>query len=138
MDRDFLERLVTRTLVFTGEEIIDLYGGYTDYLTYHKKDIKVEKCIKKKTIKNIPEDTVKSQKLSYKYVRLLESLPIEIDQLEKNIMDIESKLFERDLYVLNNDKFNKLTDSLLKAKEMLDQKITEWLEVEAIKDKLEK
>jgi ATP-binding cassette subfamily F protein uup len=137
-DRDFLERLVTRTLVFTGEEIIDLYGGYTDYLTYHKKDIKVEKCIKKKTIKNIPEDTVKSQKLSYKYVRLLESLPIEIDQLEKNIMDIESKLFERDLYVLNNDKFNKLTDSLLKAKEMLDQKITEWLEVEAIKDKLEK
>ena len=109
-----------------------------NYLTYHKKDIKVEKCIKKKTIKNIPEDTVKSQKLSYKYVRLLESLPIEIDQLEKNIMDIESKLFERDLYVLNNDKFNKLTDSLLKAKEMLDQKITEWLEVEAIKDKLEK
>ncbi len=137
-DRDFLERLVTRALVFTGEEIIDLYGGYTDYLTYHKKDIKVEKCIKKKTIKNISEDTVKSQKLSYKYVRLLESLPIEIDQLEKNIMDIESKLFERDLYVLNNDKFNKLTDSLLKAKEMLDQKITEWLEVEAIKDKLEK
>ena len=40
--------------------------------------------------------------------------------------------------MLNNDKFNKLTDSLLKAKEMLDQKITEWLEVEAIKDKLEK
>ena len=53
-------------------------------------NIKVEKCIKKKTIKNIPEDTVKSQKLSYKYVRLLESLPIEIDQLEKNIMDIET------------------------------------------------
>lgn len=137
-DRDFLERLVTRTLVFTGEEIIDLYGGYTDYLTYHKKDIKVEKCIKKKTIKNISEDAVKPQKLSYKYVRLLESLPIEIEQLEKNIIDIESKLFEKDLYVLNNDKFNKLTTSLLKAKETLDHKITEWLEVETIKDKLEK
>jgi hypothetical protein len=76
--------------------------------------------------------------LSYKYVRLLESLPIEIDQLEKNIIDIESKLFEKNLYVLNNDKFNKLTESLSKAKETLDHKITEWLEVEAIKDKLEK
>lgn len=82
-DRDFLERLVTRTLVFTGEEIVDLYGGYTDYLTYHKKDVKVEKHVKKKIIENIPETAPKQQKLSYKYVRLLESLPLEIDQLEK-------------------------------------------------------
>ncbi len=67
-DRDFLERLVTRTLVFTGEEIIDLYGGYTDYLNYHKKDIKLEKCVKKKIVKNVQDTTVKQQKLSYKYV----------------------------------------------------------------------
>ena len=137
-DRDFLERLVTRSLIFTGDKIIDLYGGYTDYLTYHKKDVKVEKHVKKKIIENIPETAPKQQKLSYKYVRLLESLPLEIDQLEKNIIDLESKLCEKDLYILNNDKFNKLTDSLLKAKETLDQKITEWLEVEAIKDNLEK
>ncbi len=137
-DRDFLERLVTRTLVFTGEEIVDLYGGYTDYLTYHKKDVKVEKHVKKKIIENIPETAPKQQKLSYKYVRLLESLPLEIDQLEKKITELESELFEHDLYMLNNDKFNKLTDNLLKAKEELDQKIIEWLEVEAIKDNLEK
>jgi len=137
-DRDFLERLVTRTLVFTGEEIVDLYGGYTDYLTYHKKDVKVEKHVKKKIIENIPETAPKQQKLSYKYVRLLESLPLEIDQLEKKITELESKLFEHDLYMLNNDKFNKLTDNLLKAKEELDQKMIEWLDVEAIKDNLEK
>ena len=137
-DRDFLERLVTRTLVFTGEEIVDLYGGYTDYLTYHKKDVKVEKHVKKKIIENIPETAPKQQKLSYKYVRLLESLPLEIDQLEKKITELESELFEHDLYMLNNDKFNKLTDNLLKAKEELDQKMIEWFEVEAIKDNLEK
>jgi len=137
-DRDFLERLVTRTLVFTGEEIVDLYGGYTDYLTYHKKDVKVEKHVKKKIIENIPETAPKQQKLSYKYVRLLESLPLEIDQLEKKITELESELFEHDLYMLNNDKFNKLTDNLLKAKEELDQKMIEWLDVEAIKDNLEK
>lgn len=137
-DRDFLERLVTRTLVFTGEEIVDLYGGYTDYLTYHKKDVKVEKHVKKKIIENIPETAPKQQKLSYKYVRLLDSLPLEIDQLEKKITELESELFEHDLYMLNNDKFNKLTDNLLKAKEELDQKMIEWLEVEAIKDNLEK
>ena len=137
-DRDFLERLVTRTLVFTGEEIVDLYGGYTDYLTYHKKDVKVEKHVKKKIIENIPETVPKQQKLSYKYVRLLESLPLEIDQLEKKITELESELFEHDLYMLNNDKFNKLTDNLLKAKEELDQKMIEWFEVEAIKDNLEK
>jgi len=137
-DRDFLERLVTRTLVFTGEEIIDLYGGYTDYLNYYKKDPKVDKIVKKKTIKNVPEDTVKPQKLSYKYVRLLESLPIEIDQLEKKITDLELELSEKDLYTSNNNKFNKLMECLLQSKSALDQKITEWLEVEAMKDNLEK
>lgn len=137
-DRDFLERLVTRTLVFTDEEIVDLYGGYTDYLTYHKKDVKVEKHVKKKNIENVPETAPKQQKLSYKYVRLLESLPLEIDQLEKKITELESELFENNLYMLNNNKFNKLTDNLLKAKEELDQKMIEWLEVEAIKDSLEK
>lgn len=35
-DRDFLEKLVTRSLVFTDEgKIIDLYGGYEDYLKYY-------------------------------------------------------------------------------------------------------
>lgn len=137
-DRDFLERLVTRTLVFTGEEIVDLYGGYTDYLNYYKKDTKIEKCVKKKNVENILEDKARPQKLSYKYVRLLESLPIEIDQLEKKIADLESKLSENNLYVSNNDKFTKFTDSLLKAKEDLEQKMIEWIDVEAIKDKLEK
>lgn len=57
---------------------------------------------------------------------------------KKKITELESELFEHDLYMLNNDKFNKLTDNLLKAKEELDQKMIEWLEVEAIKDNLEK
>jgi ATP-binding cassette subfamily F protein uup len=36
-DRDFLERLVTRTLVFEGEgKIVDLVGGYEDYLQFYK------------------------------------------------------------------------------------------------------
>jgi ATP-binding cassette subfamily F protein uup len=93
-DRDFLERLVTRTLVFTGEEIVDLYGGYTDYITYHKKDVlRQKKHVKKKVIENTPETPPKQQKLSYKYVRLLESLPLEIDQLERKITELESELY---------------------------------------------
>lgn len=47
-DRDFLEKLVTRTLVFTKNSVIDLYGGYEDYLKYYKKDINGNKSKKEK------------------------------------------------------------------------------------------
>ena len=135
-DRDFLERLVTRTLVFTGDEIIDLYGGYTDYLKYYKKDSIVEKKLKKKVPENIKEASVKPTKLSYKYVRRIESLPSEIEQLEQKIIEVESKLSQGDLYNSNIDSFNKLSALLDKSKLELDEKLEEWLELEIMKDNL--
>jgi len=133
-DRDFLERLVTRTLVFNGEEIIDLYGGYEDYLKYYKQEEKVVKIAKsiprEVKSKNIP------QKLSYKYARLLELLPSEIKDLEQKIVDLEKLLADPNLYSEDNDKFNLCSKALEEAREAVDKKIEQWIEVEAMQEEL--
>jgi ATP-binding cassette subfamily F protein uup len=134
-DRDFLERLVTRTLVFDGDKIIDLYGGYQDYLKYYKAEPEIVKPIKSKQIIDDTK-TTKPQKLSYKYIRLLELLPSEIESLECNIVAIENQLSDNNLYNNDNKKFNQLSSDLQKAKIELDQKLEQWIEVEAMKDSI--
>lgn len=134
-DRDFLERLVTRTLVFDGDKIIDLYGGYQDYLKYYKAEPEIVKPIKSKQIIDDTK-TTKPQKLSYKYIRLLELLPSEIESLECKIVAIENQLSDNNLYNNDNKKFNQLSSDLQKAKIELDQKLEQWIEVEAMKDSI--
>ncbi|MDP4709056.1 MAG: ATP-binding cassette domain-containing protein [Rickettsiaceae bacterium] len=133
-DRDFLERLVTRTLVFAGSEIIDLYGGYDDYLKYYKKDIKPSSVKSKAAKPIIPLVTQAPQKLSYKYMRLLETLPGEIETLEKQIKIIEDQLSKPDLYNRDNKKFNQLSQNLEQAKIDLERKLEQWLEVEIMQE----
>ena len=133
-DRDFLERLVTRTLVFTGDTIVDLYGGYEDYLKYYKKDntfnLKTDNKEKKKIDTVNLENFKKNTKLSYKYQRLLEILPKEIEEIENNIADLETKLMQADLYVKNPETFYEYSKKLEENKKLLDNKIHQWLEIE--------
>ncbi|PCJ29418.1 MAG: ABC transporter ATP-binding protein [Rickettsiales bacterium] len=130
-DRDFLERLVTRTLVFAQNEVIDLYGGYEDYLKYHRKEEKISKP-KKVSTPATQEKSSKPQRLSYKYARLLEVLPEEIEQIEQRIVTIENKLAEPGFYNADNRQFSLLTKELEKIKLELDVKMEQWLEVEAM------
>ncbi len=133
-DRDFLERLVTRTLVFTGDTIVDLYGGYEDYLKYYKIDntfnLKTDNKEKKKIDTVNLENSKKSTKLSYKYQRLLEILPKEIEEIENNIVALETKLMQGDLYFKNPETFYDYSKKLEENKKLLDNKIHQWLEIE--------
>jgi ATP-binding cassette subfamily F protein uup len=135
-DRDFLERLVTRSLVFAEGKIVDLYGGYADYLKYYKKEKKPAKIQKKNVNAQPVKKKDKPHKLTYKYVRLLETLPIEIEQLESKIADIEVKLSAGNLYLHDLDKFNQLSHDLKLAHEQLDKKLILWLEVENMQESL--
>lgn len=135
-DRDFLERLVTRTLVFTGEGIVDLYGGYEDYLKYHKKEDRVIKDIK--PTQQAQQKKKPAQRLSYKYARLLEVLPDEIENLQKHIIKLENLLAQPNLYMENNKKFSEYTNQLQELKCQLNSKIEQWVEVESMQEELSK
>ncbi len=128
-DRDFLNKLVTRSFIFTSGRIVDIAGSYDDYKQSGPK-IDTPK-ITKSSPTPTPNEKAKSQKLTYKAQRLLETIPLEIEKLETEIKELESLLNDPTLYSSNPDKFQKVSETLALNKQKLDSLLTEWLELSA-------
>jgi ATP-binding cassette subfamily F protein uup len=149
-DRDFLEKLVTRTLVFTPDQgILDIIGGYDDYVKYYKKDTPAPVKVKKTSValgldpkvsgnsqdpqifaNRSSEENKPRKKLSYKDQRLLENIPGEIDTLEARIIAIEKELGSPTLYMKDPVKFAKLSDELQTSRSKIDELTETWVKIE--------
>jgi len=133
-DRDFMEKLVTRTIILDGNgNVEDYIGGYEDYL---KEKLIQEKQVKKKAKKDKKEEKIKepSKNLSYKYKRELELLPAQIESLGSEIKDLEKILSNSSLYAEDAELFVKATEQLSEKTLLLDELETRWLELEEMRD----
>ncbi len=138
-DRDFLDRLVTNTLVFEENgHIVNVIGGYQDYLKYYRRIDKKEKVIDLKTQKNNDEKpdqerSVQSpKKMSYKHQRLLENIPKDIDQLENRIKELEEILNDHELYNSAPEKFLAFSNEFEQLKQKIEELFKLWQEIEEI------
>lgn len=129
-DRDFLDRLVTRTLVFAQGKIQDLTGGYEDYKQYFTASPITKKISKPITPISSPKEP-QNKKLSYKYQRLLETLPNEIEKLEVSIKALEKQLEDSNLYLANPQKYNQVSTQLVNDKKKLDELLNQWLTIQS-------
>jgi ATP-binding cassette subfamily F protein uup len=129
-DRDFLERIVTRTIIFEQDgSIQDYYGGYTEY----KKALKLNN-VKKKSLEKTPIDIKKeNNNFSYKFKRELELLPNQIDDLTKEINQLEQQLAGNNFYSQDPEGFNQSSKNLLAKKQTLENLEVRWLELEELR-----
>jgi ATP-binding cassette subfamily F protein uup len=94
-DREFLNNLVTSTIVFEENAIVKEYiGGYDDW---EKQKLELEAKTQKPkdvvvTAKETKPETTAPKKLSYKEKQILESLPQKIEQLELEQSQLNEKL----------------------------------------------
>lgn len=91
-DRAFINQVVTSVLVWEGEGQFNEYvGGYDDYRRQKKqtKEPLAEKPVQAAT---------QRQKLTFNEQRELSQLPVEIEQLEKEISMLHLKMTESDFY----------------------------------------
>jgi ABC transport system ATP-binding/permease protein len=133
-DRDFLERLVTRTIIIERPNLHDYAGGYYDYLSSIKPTE-----VTKKTSSISKEPRIKeknSKKLSYNYERELSLLPTQIDELTIETQKLEIELNDPSLYTIDPDRFNELTLKIGKNREKLEVAEMRWLELEEMKANL--
>jgi len=152
-DRDFLDRIVTTTIVMEGDGRVTEYaGGYSDYLTQRDKgqaaqddapSLKVSGNTTKKSAPPAAQTpgtatTQPRKKLSYKHQRALDILPKEIDALEEKIQKGEAKLSEPDFYNRDPDGFARLNTLLETLRTEKDAKEEEWLEAEMLREEIEK
>lgn len=125
-DRDFLERLVTRTIVIDRHIVSDYMGGYHDYVS----SIKLLKKVTKTTKEPIKQEKQVSNKLSYKDERELSLLPKTIDDLTTEIKKLEDKIADPDFYNKNSQEFNEISAKIEAKKSDLEKSEIRWLELE--------
>ncbi|HEX5484466.1 ATP-binding cassette domain-containing protein [Limnobacter sp.] len=112
-DREFLNQIVTRCLVFEGEgRVGDYVGGYDDWLRQRtvdpwsakKADSRPRATAATPGTPTAPATAPKTRKLSYKETRELESLPGLIESLENEQAELVKTMSEPDFY--NSDPAN--------------------------------
>ncbi|WP_455474007.1 ABC-F family ATP-binding cassette domain-containing protein [Bartonella sp. B30(2025)] len=145
-DRDFLDRTVTHMLAPQGDGLWVLYaGGYSDMIAQDKQAA----LLQRKELPNfrarehtkqtsIPAERKTQRKLSYKQVYALEKLPEQIAVLQEEIKEIEQELSDPALYTCNKDRFERLSTALNEKKSSCTQKEEEWLELELLREEIEK
>lgn len=135
-DRDFLDQVVTKMLVFEGDAVVEgIVGGYSDYVLWKKAQKSKPAVNTGDKQKSEPTDTKQkpSVKLSYKDQRAYDQLPKEIEKLEKEITGYEDALNDPELYTHDPDEFTRITEQLARTKETLEAKEIRWLELDEMK-----
>jgi ATP-binding cassette subfamily F protein uup len=129
-DRAFLNNVVTSTMVFEGEGRLEEYvGGYEDWLNQRaisgksepqKAPSGEEKSGKEKRPKE-------KRKLSFKESRELESIPQEIDALEKEKAEIIADLSSPEFYAKSDpDRVTATNARLQELEGELEEKYQRW------------
>lgn len=132
-DRDFLDKVTTSLLYMKGDgSILEHIGSYSELLEkLNGKAVKNAKKEKKQEPVQMREEVKINHKLSYKDKRLLEVLPLEIEEIEQKIGRIEKILTEDvDLYTRDPARFDQLTTELQELRFDKDDKETQWLEIQ--------
>ncbi len=146
-DRDFLDNVVSSTLVFEGEGSIKEYvGGFCDWLSQggsldtlaqtglfkvgNKKTEKNQVLSKTTSDTNPKKPSAQKKKLSYKLQKELEALPAEIEALEKQIQALEQKTASGDFYSQAQEVIQQTLSGIEQLNKQLEEKIERWAELE--------
>jgi ABC transport system ATP-binding/permease protein len=126
-DRDFLDKLATRTLVFDNNANVEcVVGGYEQYKELLKENNKKNsKSNKTSSGKN----NKKTTNISYNVKREYEILPQEIEALSKKINDLQSKFADPALFATNPNLFNDYAKEIPKQQKILEELELKWLSI---------
>lgn len=133
-DREFLDNVVTSTIVFEENGKIQEYvGGYTDWLRHRKELAEVDNLQavdEPKLQARLPKRSTQPKKLSYHEQRELDRLPQHIELLEKQIADLQKKISEPDFYSQDHQAVQLVIANLNEAGLTLEQSMERWIELE--------
>ena len=132
-DREFMNNVVTSTLVFEGDgRITEFVGGYDDWVRQRTTDPFAE--IPEKTgaaEKTAAPARKKPTKLSYMDQRELESLPDKIEGLENRVRQLTQAMSEAGFFRQERDVIVKTQQQLETANAELEACYQRWEELES-------
>jgi ATP-binding cassette subfamily F protein uup len=137
-DREFLNNVVTSTIVFEGNgELREYVGGYDDWLWQREEPVELSKSIIPKQPKQKKEKlSQQKQKLSFKESRELEALPQTIETMEEEKERLMATLNSPELYASRDlARINSVNDRLHALENELNNAYHRWDELEEMAKK---
>lgn len=132
-DRDFLDNVVTSTLVAEGEgRWTEYVGGYSDYVADRARNAPVV-VEAPKVKKSKPQRAPKPRKLNSKEKQELEDLPAKIEALENEQTELTEKLADPSFYAEKAAEVPAIKARLDEIETETLEVFARWEELEAIK-----
>jgi len=136
-DREFLDNVVTSTLVFEGEgRVGDYVGGYADWLRQRPPlPAPVERSRERERVESpkTAAKPAKPRKLSHKELRELDGLPARIEALETEQAALTAKLADPAFYKREPGAFSTAKGRLDTLEVDLAAALVRWEELETIR-----
>ncbi len=138
-DREFVDNVVSSTLVFEGDAQVNEYvGGYDDWLKYsttkaQKKsndEAKKISVVADKQVTDRKAEQSKVKKISYKDQRELDALPAQIEKYEEEVEKLQQVMSSNDFYKQDEDEIKKIQQQLAESQEKLSHCYRRWEELE--------
>ncbi len=140
-DRDFLDNVVTSTLVLEGEgRVGDYVGGYTDSLRQRPAPAQSGMAVARASATAVPaakpaaapvaEAATARRKLSFKDARELEQLPARIEQLERDVEGLTGAMNDPAFYTRSSAEVTAHTQQLSRVQAELDAAYARWEELD--------
>ena len=131
-DREFLNHVVTSTIVFEDDSVREYVGGYDDWI--RQRALATEADTKAPaappTSGSYPTPVPRARKLSFKEQRELEALPVLIETLEVEIRDLHEDMALPQFYQQPGDKIAQVQKQLTDRKAQLVKAYARWEELE--------
>jgi ATP-binding cassette subfamily F protein uup len=136
-DRAFINNVVTGTLVFEGDGVVNEYvGGYDDWLRQRSSGLPKPAERNEKAKSSEKPKPKAAKKLSYKDQRELDMLPQQIETLETELDEVQQALADPDLYQQQPDKVNELSARMKEVEAELAHCYERWEALEALRENL--
>jgi ATP-binding cassette subfamily F protein uup len=135
-DREFLDNVVTSTIVFEEDGRIQEYvGGYSDWLRHGKQLAVTDNPYEAEGRRRRAAERRRlrpATKLSYKDQRELDALPAEIEGLEAAVAQLQETLADPGFYAQDGDAVRETLARLAATEAELERRVERWGELETL------
>ncbi|MCK0537862.1 ATP-binding cassette domain-containing protein [Alcanivorax quisquiliarum] len=133
-DREFIDNVVTSTLVFEHGRVNQYVGGYQDWLRQRPPAPEEKKPAKpaEPPAAKPAAATPPARKLSYSERLELEKLPGEIEQLEADIAALHTRMAEPDFYQQAPAEIAQAQEKLASLESTLETRFARWETLDAL------
>jgi ATP-binding cassette subfamily F protein uup len=137
-DREFLDNVVTSTVVFEDDGSVREYvGGYSDWLRQGHSLAITDSPFEVAERKRLAAEKRKGnrpKKLSYKAQRELDELPAEIEVLEESIKELQETIAAPEFYSQEHEIVQASLKALAEKEAHLEGRISRWSELEELQE----